>query len=74
VFLVCKRNEGQRHNYDLQIYKRCPVKDKIILARCWWLIPVILTTWQAEMRKIVVQGQPKKIVLEITISEITRAK
>jgi hypothetical protein len=29
---------------------------------CWWLIPVILTTQEAEIRRILVQSQPRKIV------------
>jgi hypothetical protein len=24
----------------------------------WWLTPVILTTWEAEIRRIKIQGQP----------------
>jgi hypothetical protein len=27
-------------------------------------MPAILTTWEAEIRRIAVQGQPRKIVLE----------
>jgi hypothetical protein len=30
-------------------------------ARRWWLTSVILATWEAEIRKIVVQGQPRQI-------------
>jgi hypothetical protein len=30
-----------------------------ILARCWWLTPVILATLEAEIRRIVVQSQPE---------------
>jgi hypothetical protein len=29
------------------------------LARCWWLIPVILATQQAEVRRMEVQSQPQ---------------
>jgi hypothetical protein len=32
------------------------------LAGRWWLTPVIPATWEADIRRIVVQGQPGKIV------------
>jgi hypothetical protein len=32
-------------------------------ARSWWLIPVILATQEAEIRRITVQSQPRQIVL-----------
>jgi hypothetical protein len=28
-------------------------------AGCWWLIPVILATQKAEIRRIIVQSQPQ---------------
>jgi hypothetical protein len=30
-----------------------------------WLTPVVLATWEAEIRKTMAQGQPKEIVHEI---------
>jgi hypothetical protein len=39
----------------------------------WWLTPVILATWETEIRRIVVRGQPRKLAHN-TISKITRAK
>jgi hypothetical protein len=30
------------------------------MAKGWWLISVILVTWEAEIGRIVVQGQPRK--------------
>jgi hypothetical protein len=36
-------------------------------------MPVILATWEAEIQRIVVRGQPRQIVFEVTlpISKIT---
>jgi hypothetical protein len=34
-------------------------------AGLWCLIPVILATWEAKIRRIMVQGQPWQIVQEI---------
>jgi hypothetical protein len=33
-----------------------------MLARHWWLTPVILATQEAEIRRIMVQSQPGQIV------------
>jgi hypothetical protein len=32
-----------------------------IYARCWWLMPVILATWEAEIERIKVQSQSGQI-------------
>jgi hypothetical protein len=32
------------------------------IARCWWLMPVILATQEAKIRRIVVRSQSGKIV------------
>jgi hypothetical protein len=39
-----------------------------------WFMSVNLATWEAEIRKIEVCGQPRQITLETPISKITRAK
>jgi hypothetical protein len=31
--------------------------NKEIAAGSWWLMPIILGTWEAEIRRIVVRGQ-----------------
>jgi hypothetical protein len=40
----------------------------MILARRWWLTPVILATQEAEIRRFVVQSQPRQIIHE-TLSQ-----
>jgi hypothetical protein len=37
---------------------------EVVLARHWWLTPVILAIQEAEIRRIMVQSQPRKIVHE----------
>jgi hypothetical protein len=38
------------------------------MARCRWLMPIILATQEAEIRRIEVLGQPRQIVCE-TLSQ-----
>jgi hypothetical protein len=38
---------------------------KKIIARHWWLTPVILTTQDVEIRRILVRSQPRQTVHEI---------
>jgi hypothetical protein len=38
------------------------------IARHWWLRPVILATWEAEIWRIHVSGQPRLTTLETPIS------
>jgi hypothetical protein len=40
----------------------------------WWFMPLILATWEADIRKIAVGGQPRQIFHETPISKIIRAK
>jgi hypothetical protein len=50
-------------------YCRAIKKEKIYMKRIpiagpyQWLTPVILATWEAEIRRIMVQGQTRQIVL-----------
>jgi hypothetical protein len=50
------------NNMIIKIFKN-PILNKE--ARHWWLPSVILATQEAEIRKIVVQSQPRKIVPNI---------
>jgi hypothetical protein len=43
-------------------------------AECGSPTPAIQASWEAEIRRNMVQGQPGQIVCEISISKITRAK
>jgi hypothetical protein len=42
------------------------IKKNKLLAYCWWLMPVTLATWEADMGKNAVQAQPQQIVQETT--------
>jgi hypothetical protein len=42
------------------------IKETKVLVRCQWLMPVILTTQEAEIRRTSVQGQSRQIVHEIS--------
>jgi hypothetical protein len=52
--------------------KRC-IKNNFV-DNCWWLTPVILATWEAELRRIKVQGQSRQIIQETPLSKKSRAK
>jgi hypothetical protein len=37
-------------------------------TQSWWLTPVILVTWEAEIRRIILLGQPEQKSLQDPIS------
>jgi hypothetical protein len=41
---------------------------------CWWLTSVILTPQEAEIRRIIVQSQPRQIVCETLSQKNTTQK
>jgi hypothetical protein len=43
-------------------------------AGSWWVTPIILATWEADIGRIVVGGQPEQILQETSTVKITRAK
>jgi hypothetical protein len=47
---------------------------KYSVAGCWWLTPIILTTWETEIGRIAVWDQPREIVLKISISKSNQSK
>jgi hypothetical protein len=53
---------------------RKAVSKKAITVGHRWFTPVILATWEAEIRRITVRGHPGQIVQETPISKVTRAK
>jgi hypothetical protein len=42
------------------------------ISQVQWLTPMILATWEAEMGRIAVQGQPRQIVHKIPTQPIAR--
>jgi hypothetical protein len=52
------------HNLSIHLFNPCipsSLEEKM-LSQHWWLIPVILATQNAEIRRIMVQSQPGQVV------------
>jgi hypothetical protein len=49
---------------------------KKLLVECQWLTPILLAAWEAEIRRIMVLGQPGQEFMRthLSISKRTRAK
>jgi hypothetical protein len=45
-------------------------KRKDLIGWVWWCLPVILATWEVEIKRIVVPGYPEQKVSE-TSSQLT---
>jgi hypothetical protein len=65
LFYVCVCVCTYIHMYSIG---SVPLKNPST-ARCQWLTPVFLTTWETEIRRILAQGQPRKIVVKIPSPE-----
>jgi hypothetical protein len=51
------------------IVRRC-LKKQTKQTGHWWLMPVILATWEAEIERIQEQGQPRQIVPKTNLQNI----
>jgi hypothetical protein len=45
---------------NITMKAHCTIKYMLILARHWWLTPVILATQEAEIRRITLEATPGK--------------
>jgi hypothetical protein len=81
-FTLCPfhRWGNQRSERPQVIQSGCNLAETWIQKNLWnwagyqWFILVILATWEDEIQKFEVWGQPGQIVLKIPIFKITRAK
>jgi hypothetical protein len=64
----------QRINETEFFFKKINKIENHLAAVCWWLMPIILATCQAEIRRIKVQSQPRLLVCKSTCLKITKAK
>jgi hypothetical protein len=49
--------------YSCLLFYYYVIYQYIVTAGCQWLMPVVLTTWEAEIKRIVVGSQPRQIFL-----------
>jgi hypothetical protein len=60
----CSFKEKPEEKYFREMF----LKKRKIVAGCWWLMPVILVTYEAEIGRSMFQGQPEQIVRETSPS------
>jgi hypothetical protein len=46
-----------QHSWYYNLRGEIKIKS-FILVGYWWLTPIILASWEAEIRRIIVQGRP----------------
>jgi hypothetical protein len=51
--------EKNQHAFMIKALIKLGIEGR---ARCWWLIPIILGTQEAEIKRIMVQSQPGQII------------
>jgi hypothetical protein len=51
--------------YKLSVYQALMRRWGGLINWARWLMPLILTAWEAEVRRLVVRGQPRQKVCEI---------
>jgi hypothetical protein len=49
------------------------IQVRVEISQVQWLMPLLLVTWKADNRRIMGQGQPRKIVSETPSPKIARA-
>jgi hypothetical protein len=59
--------EQEKYTFPLEIH----FKDHKKGQAWWWLTPVIPATWEAEIRRLIVQGQPGQKVNNVQLRKLS---